>query len=75
MTTYSMQTQAEYYVVHPLDDEKEEKCSAEGLGPMPMSRSVRFSLVALRLYLLTVVALALYRLLELAGMLGRHPVK
>ncbi len=36
-----------FYVVHPLDDVQEEKCNAETLGPMAMTRSVKWSLMAL----------------------------
>ncbi len=61
-----------YYVVHPLDDAPEEKCSPEGLGVMCMSKSVRASLIVLRAYLLMIVSLALYRLLDLIGLFGHH---
>ena len=40
-----------YWVVHPLDDLLEEKRDPSGLGPMPMTLSVRLSLFALRAYL------------------------
>ncbi|MBV9849054.1 MAG: hypothetical protein JO250_05120 [Armatimonadetes bacterium] len=61
-----------FEVIHPLDDVAEEKCSPEGLGRMHMSRSVRWSLYALRGYLLTMGLLVAYRLLTLAGVLGHH---
>ena len=56
-----------YRVVHPLDDEPEAKCDPDALGPMHMSRSVKASLFVLRLYLIVMVALVGYRVLELAG--------
>jgi hypothetical protein len=60
-----------YYVIHPLDDLPEEKRSPENLGPMPMSPSARFSLVALRGYLITMGILIAYRVMEMAGVI-RH---
>lgn len=54
-----------FIVVHPLDDRPEQKCSDESLDPMKMSRSVRFSLFVLRAYLIAMVGLVIYRLLEL----------
>jgi hypothetical protein len=61
-----------YQVIHPLYDEPEEKRSAEGLGPMTMTPAVKFSLFALRGYLILMGLLVLYRLLTLAGVFG-HP--
>ncbi|MGH9326888.1 MAG: hypothetical protein ACRD2B_09430 [Terriglobia bacterium] len=58
------------YVIHPLDDQPEEKCNPEGLGPMPMSRSVKASLLVLRIYLITMMLLLLYHVLGLAGVIG-----
>jgi hypothetical protein len=57
-----------YYVVHPLDDEPEEKLNTEGMGHMHMTRSVKLSLLALRLYLIMMVMLVLYRVVEMASM-------
>ena len=56
-------------VVHPLDDEPETKCSAERLAPIAMTRSVRWSLIALRAYLVAMALLLAYRVLDLAGLL------
>lgn len=58
-------------VIHPLDDVREEKCSAEGLGPIRMTRSVRFSLRLLRGYLLLMTLMLLYHVLDLAGVVAR----
>jgi hypothetical protein len=60
------------YVVHPLDDVQEQKCSADGLGPIRMSKSVRASLVTLRVYLLFILVLAIYRMIGLMGVFGHH---
>lgn len=59
-----------YVVVHPLDDLPEEKIDIETLGPMPMTASVKWSLVSLRAYLLLMIALVFYRVLALAGWFG-----
>ena len=56
-----------FYIVHPLDDVREEKCNAESLGPMPMTQSVKYSLLALRGYLIVMGLLVLYHVLDLAG--------
>jgi hypothetical protein len=56
-----------FTVVHPLDDEPEEKVDTEHLGPMQMTKTVRVCLFALRGYLLLMFALLAYRVLQLAG--------
>lgn len=59
-------------VVHPLDDAPEEKMNTSGLGSMPMTMSVKVSLMALRGYLILMMFLVLYHVLDLAGAFGRH---
>lgn len=54
-----------YFAVHPLDDQPEQKCGGALLEPMAMSRPVRASLFVLRTYLLAMVGLVAYRVLEL----------
>lgn len=61
-----------FIVVHPLDDIPEEKVDTEKLGPMPMTTSVKLSLMALRSYLVIMVGLVLYHVLDLAGLFGHH---
>lgn len=61
-----------FVVVHPLDDAREEKVDTSNLGPMPMTASVKFSLIALRGYLVLMMLLVLYHVLDLAGIFGRH---
>jgi hypothetical protein len=63
------------YVVHPLDDAPEQKRSADGLGQIHMSKSVKASLVSLRVYLILIMALALYRLADLLGLFGHHAAR
>jgi hypothetical protein len=61
-----------FVVVHPLDDVPEEKVDTESLGPMEMTASVRVSLMSLRAYLVLMMLLVLYHVMDLAGVLGRH---
>jgi hypothetical protein len=55
-----------FVVIHPLDDQPEEKVNTESLGPMPMTRSVKFSLMSLRAYLVLMVLLVIYHVVALA---------
>ncbi|MGC9952490.1 MAG: hypothetical protein ABSF64_39635 [Bryobacteraceae bacterium] len=55
-----------YVVVHPLDDVFETKVDTEALGPMAMTRSVRFSLLSLRAYLILMVLMVVYHVMMLA---------
>lgn len=61
-----------FLVVHPLDDRPEEKIDTANLGPMPMTRSVKWSLFALRGYLLLMILLVFYHVIDLAGFFGHH---
>lgn len=59
-----------FVVIHPLDDAPEAKVDTERLGPMPMTRSVRLSLLSLRAYLVLMMVLVLYHVLDLAKVFG-----
>ena len=61
-----------FVVVHPLDDVPEEKVDTESLGPMAMTPSVRISLLSLRAYLVLMMLLVFYHVLDLAGLFGHH---
>lgn len=61
-----------YVVVHPLDDQPEEKVDTSTLGPMAMTPSVKLSLMALRGYLILMALLVVYHCVDLAGVLGKH---
>jgi hypothetical protein len=62
-----METRKDHFVVvHPLDDVPETKVDTEALGPMAMTRSVRFSLLSLRAYLILMVLLVVYHVVMLA---------
>ena len=60
-----------FRVVHPLDDEAEQKCSSEGLGQIAMTKTVRVSLGILRGYLMVMTLMLGYHVLDLAGVF-RH---
>ncbi len=59
-------TKDQFVVVHPLDDVFETKVDMEALGPMPMTRSVRLSLLSLRAYLILMVLMVVYHVVMLA---------
>jgi hypothetical protein len=61
-----------FVVVHPLHDLPEEKVDISSLGPMPMTPTVKYSLMALRGYLVLMVLLVFYHVLNLAGLFGTH---
>jgi hypothetical protein len=65
-----MTTDNRYVVVHPLDDRPEEKVNTDALGRMPMTASVRVSLVSLRGYLVLMILMVLYHVLQLGGLLS-----
>lgn len=56
-----------FVVVHPLDDVPEEKVDTSSLGPMPMTPAVKYSLFALRAYLIVMGILVAYHVIDLAG--------
>lgn len=60
-----------FRVIHPLDDEAEQKCSSEGLGHIKMTRAVRVSLRILRGYLIVMTLMLGYHVLDLAGVLHK----
>ncbi len=51
-------------VVHPLDDAPEEKLFRPDLGRIRLTRTVRLSLLGLRIYLLLMLALLAARCLS-----------
>lgn len=59
---------AGFRVIHPLQDAPETKCESKGPGPIAMTPSVRFSLMALRGYLILMSLLLLWRVLGMAGL-------
>ncbi len=61
-----------FVVIHPLDDVPEVKVDTENLGPMAMTTSVRISLLSLRAYLVLMMLLVFYHVLDLAGLFGHH---
>jgi hypothetical protein len=61
-----------FLIVHPLDDVRETKIDTSTLEAMPMTASVKFSLMALRGYLILMMLLVLYHVLDLAGVFAQH---
>jgi hypothetical protein len=60
-----------YVVIHPLDDAPEQKVDVSQLGRMPMTTSVKLSLIVLRGYLVLMSLLVLYQVVSMAGIAGR----
>ena len=60
-----------FYVVHPLDDLPEEKVKSDHLPPLRMTRTVRWSLFTLRAYLIIMMLLLVYHVVDLARQLWR----
>ena len=60
-----------YLVVHPLDDVAEQKLDTAHLGPMRLTPAVRYSLLALRAYMVLMLAMVCYYVWHLAGALTR----
>jgi len=61
-----------FEVIHPIYDEPEIKCDPTGLGAMEMSKSVKVSLLVLRVYLFAMGLMLAYHLLDLAGAFGHR---
>jgi len=70
LATKPVAPETNLYVIHPLDDIQEQKCTSEGLGLMELTPTVRFSLTALRVYLIAMTLIILYRTLALAHVFG-----
>ena len=61
-----------FVVIHPLDDRPEQKVQSSHLPPIKMTTSVRLSLLALRSYLILMMLLLLYHVLDLAHVFRHH---
>ena len=72
MAAIATQPETSLYVIHPLDDVREQKCTTEGLGLMHLTPAARISLAALRVYLIAMTCIILYRTLTLAHVLTHH---
>jgi hypothetical protein len=68
--TMERNTGDRFVVIHPLDDTPENKVDIASLGPMAMTPSVRIALLSLRAYLILMMVLVLYHILDLAKVLG-----
>jgi hypothetical protein len=56
-----------FLVVHPLDDIPEQKIDSDHLPPMEMTQGVRWSLISLRVYLIFMIVLFMYHVIDLAS--------
>jgi hypothetical protein len=56
-----------YRVIHPLYDAPEAKCNADDLGPLKLSRGCRIALGAVRFYIVAIMLMGGWRILELVG--------
>lgn len=68
-TKFSEDYSHQFTVIHPLFDIPEEKCDVEKAPPMHITKTVKYSLFALRGYLIIIMLLAIYRMIALAGIL------
>ena len=66
-TTIDRISEDQFAVVHPLDDVLEAKVDTSVLGRMAMTTSVKLSLMALRGYLVLMILLVFYHVIDLAG--------
>jgi hypothetical protein len=64
--------ETQLYVIHPLDDIQEQKCTSEGLGLMKLTPTVRIALTTLRIYLIAMTLIILYRMATLTHLLPQH---
>ncbi len=60
-----------FEVVHPLNDVPEKKISLDEAGPMRMTRTVKISLIILRVYLFLIILLLIYAVLNSSGAINR----
>ena len=65
LATQPTPNETQLYVIHPLDDIQEQKCTSEGLGLMHLTPTVRIALTALRVYLIAMTLIILYRVATL----------
>jgi hypothetical protein len=70
-TAITNMAEDKFLVVHPLDDVREEKVDTASLGRMSMTVSAKISLMALRGYLVLMMLLVLYHVIDLSGALSR----
>ncbi len=61
-----------FEVIHPIYDVHEEKLTGAELGKIKLTPTVKLSLLALRLYIITMGSLLIYHVLDLVGLFGHH---
>ena len=57
----------DYLVIHPLFDVHEEKIDVNSAKPLIITKSVKWLLISLRIYLIIMIGLSFYRTMVLAG--------
>jgi len=72
LATKPIAPETSLYVIHPLDDIHEQKCTSEGLGLMHLTPTVRIALTTLRVYLIAMTLIILYRVATLTHVLPQH---
>jgi hypothetical protein len=66
MTAVQDLKQKTYIVVHPLDDIPETKVDVTGLGPMKLTLGGKISLIVLRCYLIGIILLVFFNVIQRA---------
>ncbi|HSR08902.1 MAG TPA: hypothetical protein VLM42_17290 [Bryobacteraceae bacterium] len=66
-----MTDKREFLVIHPLVDIQEQKIEMQNLGPMRVTFAVKLSPLALRGYLVLMMLLVLYHVLDMAALFGK----
>jgi len=56
----------EFYVIHPMFDEPEVKYDGAELGLMKLSKGTKLALFTLRVYILLMIVLLLYHIIDLS---------
>jgi len=62
---------SEFLVIHPIDDIQEQKVETQNVGPMRLTPAVKLSLFALRGYLVLMMLLVVYRILDMTALSGK----
>ncbi len=68
-----IEIQEEFVVIHPMfSTSPKQSVAAQELGRMPMSKTVRVSLLLLRCYLILLFMLLGFHMLDQAGVFKHH---
>jgi hypothetical protein len=64
-----LRIQEEFIITHPLFDILEEKINVDKAGPLKLTFAAKWSLILLRFYLIVMVLLSIFRILQLGHIL------